>query len=187
MILASGSPRRQQLLTDLGLPFEVRLRSVPEDFAPGLSAVEVAEQLAEQKARAYLDLAPGHLVLTADTVVDLNGELLAKPADAAEAREMLLRLSGTMNRVITGVSLLTSDGIRTGHAETRVWFRSLTEAQIAHYITHYRPFDKAGAYGIQEWIGMTGVERIDGDYYNVVGLPMGLVWEYLQPWISMAD
>ncbi|TPG66037.1 Maf family nucleotide pyrophosphatase [Hymenobacter nivis] len=181
LILASNSPRRRQLLTDLGLAYEIRLRAVDEDFPPHLRRAAVAEYLAAHKAAAYAaDLAPDELVITADTIVCLGDEVLNKPADAADAAAMLTRLQGRAHEVFTGVCLRTGDGRQVVFSDqTTVHFRPLSSAEIDFYITHYKPFDKAGAYGAQDWVGMVGVTRLEGSYFNVMGLPVHRVWAEL--------
>jgi septum formation protein len=181
LILASNSPRRRQLLSDLGLAYEVRLREVAEDFPPHLVRGEVAEFLARHKASAYLpDLAPDELVITADTIVCLDDDVLNKPADAAEAVAMLTRLQGRAHEVFTGVCLRSGDGREVVFSDqTTVHFRPLSRTEIEHYVAHYQPFDKAGAYGAQDWIGMVAITRIEGSYFNVMGLPVHRVWREL--------
>ena len=181
LVLASNSPRRQQLLTDLGLAYEIRLREVDESFPPHLRRAEVAEYLARHKAAAYApDLAADEVVLTADTIVCLDDDVLNKPADAAEAAAMLGRLQGRAHEVFTGVCLLGGDGREVVFSDqTTVHFRPLSAAEIDFYITHYQPFDKAGAYGAQDWLGMVGVTRLEGSYFTVMGLPVHRVWEEL--------
>ncbi|MGI4739667.1 MAG: Maf family nucleotide pyrophosphatase [Janthinobacterium lividum] len=190
LILASGSPRRRQLLTELGLPYEIRLREVDESFPPHLRRAQVAEYLARHKAEAYRpDLAAEELLLTADTIVCLDEEVLNKPADAAEARAMLGRLQGRAHQVYTGVCLLPGDGREpvVFSDETTVHFQTLTPAEIAHYVTHYQPFDKAGAYGAQDWLGLVGIVRLEGSYFNVMGLPTHRVWPAVQALLKQAD
>ncbi|SNC62993.1 septum formation protein [Hymenobacter gelipurpurascens] len=182
LVLASNSPRRRQLLTELGVAYEVRLREVDESFPPHLVRAEVAEYLAAHKASAYAsDLAPDELVLTADTIVCLDDDVLNKPAGAAEAVQMLQRLQGRFHDVYTGVCLLAGDGRKVVFSDqTRVHFRALTLSEIEHYVAHYKPFDKAGAYGAQDWIGMVAVTHLEGSYFNVMGLPVHRVWEELE-------
>ncbi|MFD2787354.1 Maf family nucleotide pyrophosphatase [Hymenobacter rubripertinctus] len=181
LVLASGSPRRHQLLTDLGLRYEVRLREVDESFPARLRRAEVAEYLAAHKAAAYApDLAADELVLTADTIVCLDEDVLNKPADEAEAVAMLQRLQGRAHEVYTGVCLRHADGRQVVFSDvTRVHFRALSTAEIEHYVRQYQPLDKAGAYGAQDWIGMVAVTRLEGSYFNVMGLPVHRVWEEL--------
>jgi septum formation protein len=181
LILASNSPRRQELLGKLDLVFEIKLKEVPEEFPPHLKREQVAEYLANHKADAYRhDLAPGDLLITADTIVCLGDHILNKPQDEAEARAMLRLLSGQVHEVITGVCLLSQDKKAVFHDLTRVHFKDLTEKEITHYVSKYRPLDKAGAYGAQEWLGMIGVDRIEGSYFNVMGLPVHKLYEELQ-------
>ncbi|MBC6611539.1 septum formation protein Maf [Hymenobacter sp. BT507] len=182
LLLASNSPRRRQLLTELGLPYEIRLKEVDEEFPPHLRRAEVAEFLAARKAAAYREeLAANEVILTADTIVCLDEDVLNKPADAAEAIQMLTRLQGRTHDVFTGVCLLTSDGRQVVFSDqTRVTFRPLSLAEIEFYVKKYQPLDKAGAYGAQDWIGMVGVTRLEGSYFNVMGLPVHRVWEELE-------
>lgn len=181
LILASKSPRRQQLLRDLGFDFEVRTMDVNEDHDLSLNGEEIAAHLAEKKALAFeSDLADNEIVLTSDTVVWCNGESLAKAENEAHAREMLQKLSGTSHDVITGVCLLSKKHKEVFTDTTKVYIRKLTDEEIDYYISHYRPFDKAGAYGIQEWIGMWAIEKIEGSFFTVMGLPTHLIHPYLQ-------
>jgi septum formation protein len=179
LLLASNSPRRKELLTSLGLTFEVRVKEVQEDFPEHLYREEVAEFLASHKADAYLQDLSDELLLTADTIVCLGDRILNKPADYEEAFQMLRSLSGTSHEVITGVCLLTKERKTVFHDVTKVYFKELSDSEIDYYITHYKPFDKAGAYGIQEWIGMVGIRKIEGSYFNVVGLPVQKLYEHL--------
>lgn len=181
LILASNSPRRRQLLTELGLNYEVRLLEVAEDFPAHLRRAEVAEYLAAHKAAAYVaGLAPDEVVLTADTIVCLGDDVLNKPADVAEATAMLTRLQGRTHEVITGVCLRCGDGRQVVFSDqTTVYFRALSPAEISHYIATAQPFDKAGAYGAQDWIGMVGITRLEGSYFTVMGLPVHRVWAEL--------
>lgn len=143
----------------------------------------VAEHLALAKAKAYDDWAQDHVVITADTVVALGQRLLAKPGNAREAVQMLQDLSGNENWVVSGVCVSHAGRKKLFHEVTKVHFRALSRREIAHYVEVFQPYDKAGAYGIQEWIGMVGVERIEGDYYNVVGLPVARLWQELDEWL----
>lgn len=183
LVLASGSPRRRQLLTDLGLTFEIRLRDVDESFPSELRGAAVAEYLARHKAAAYAaDLAADELLLTADTIVCLGEEVLNKPADAAEAQAMLTRLQGRAHQVHTGVCLWPGDGrAPVVFADTTtVWFAPLSVADIDFYVARYAPFDKAGAYGAQDWLGLVAIERLEGSYFGVMGLPTHRVWAALR-------
>ncbi|MFC6223244.1 Maf family nucleotide pyrophosphatase [Hymenobacter artigasi] len=182
LILASNSPRRRQLLTDMGLPYEIRLREVDEDFPVHLRRAEVAEYLAAHKAAAYApDLAPDELVITADTIVCLENDVLNKPADRAEATAMLTRLQGRAHDVFTGVCLLAGDDRQMVFSDqTTVHFRSLSPAEIGYYIDTCQPYDKAGSYGAQDWLGMAAITRLEGSYFNVMGLPTHRVWAALE-------
>lgn len=174
LILASNSPRRKELLAGIDTEFEIRvLPEIDETYPETLPHEEIAEYLARKKAAAYLpNLKEKELLITADTVVLLNGEILGKPADEEDARRMLRALSGQVHRVITGVCLTSGDKQVSFSDTARVTFGELQEEEIDYYVTAYRPMDKAGAYGVQEWIGYMGVERIEGSYYNVMGLPI---------------
>ncbi|MDX5421085.1 MAG: Maf family nucleotide pyrophosphatase [Hymenobacteraceae bacterium] len=172
LLLASNSPRRKELLASLGLTFAVKVKEVHEEFPEHMQREEVAEYLASHKADAYQGDLQDEALITADTIVCLGERIMNKPADYEEAFEMLRALSGTSHEVITGVCILTKEQKTVFHDSTRVYFKELTDAEIDYYITNYKPFDKAGAYGIQEWIGMIGIERIEGSYFNVVGLPV---------------
>lgn len=180
IILASGSPRRQQFFRDLNLDFEIRLKPVEENFPDHLKAAEITDFLAELKASPFKgELQTGDILITSDTIVWHEGSALGKPVDAAQAMEMIKSLCGKTHEVITSVSFRTLEKIKTVHSVTRVSFSELSEEEIQHYIHKYRPFDKAGAYGIQEWIGLIGIAHIEGSYFNVVGLPTNLVYKTL--------
>lgn len=174
IILASGSPRRQQLLKELGLDFEVRVMEVDETYPPGLKHSEIAVYLSRLKADAFrdADLCGNCLVITADTIVWLDDRVLPKPRDREDAIAILTELSGKAHDVITGVTLKSQSAATSFFSVTRVYFKHLAPEEIGYYVDVYKPFDKAGAYGIQEWIGFVGVERIEGSYYNVMGLPV---------------
>ena len=181
IILASGSPRRQQFFRDLGLNFEIRLKPVEEIYPSELKDVEITNYLAELKAAAFDgELKTNEILVTSDTIVWHEGKALEKPRDPAHALEMIKALGGKTHEVITSVCFKTSEKIRTVHAITRVTFSNLEEDEIRFYIDNFRPFDKAGAYGIQEWIGLIGVEHLEGSYFNVVGLPTHLVYQTLR-------
>ncbi len=180
IILASKSPRRQQLLSDLGLTFETMTTDTDESFPEDMPVADVAAFLAEKKAEAFLaKIDENQLVITADTIVALGDEVLNKPGDAAHAREMLKSLSGKKHEVITGVCLFSKTKKVVFSAQTSVWFKELNDEEINFYIENYKPFDKAGAYGIQEWIGYVGIYRIDGSYFNVMGLPVQQLYTHL--------
>ena len=182
IVLASNSPRRKELLAGLGLPFEVRvLEGIDESYPASLPADDVALYIAGKKAEAYrATLAADELVITADTVVIVDGEILGKPADETDAVRMLRAISGRTHQVTTGVCLLTRETERRFAVTTDVTFKQLTDEEIRYYISRYRPFDKAGAYGIQEWIGYIGVTGIRGSYYNVMGLPVQRIYEAIR-------
>lgn len=180
IILASGSPRRQQFFEELGIDFSVRLKPVKEVYPKHLSRSEITDYLAELKAEAFVgELTTGDILITSDTIVWHQGEALGKPADPAQAMEMLKSLSNKTHEVITSVCFATSESRRTVNASTRVSFCKLSDQEISYYINEFRPFDKAGGYGIQEWIGLIGIDHIEGSYFNVVGLPTHLVYETL--------
>ena len=181
LILASNSPRRKEILGGLKIPFTIKVKEVPEDFPEDLQREQIAEFLAAHKADAYLaDLAEDEAVITADTIVWLKDAVLNKPDNLEEARQMLFRLSGNMHEVVTGVSIATKTHQEVFHDVSKVYFKTLTEQEIDFYLEHFRPLDKAGAYGVQEFIGMIGIERIEGSYFNVMGLPIHLVYERLK-------
>ena len=181
LILASNSPRRKELLAGLGMPFEVRvLQDIDEEYPGDLPVNEVARYIAKEKADAYRRIiAPDELIITADTVVIVGDEILGKPIDEADAVRMLKLLSGRTHQVTTGVCLLTAEKERCFDVTTDVTFKTLTDEEIHYYVNRYRPFDKAGAYGIQEWIGYIGVTGLNGSYYNVMGLPVQRIYQEL--------
>lgn len=181
IILASKSPRRQGLIRDLGIPFEVRIHDVDEVYPDTLAAHEVPGYLARLKSTPLIDtLKEGEVLLTSDTVVIQDGIVLGKPKNAGEASEMLRSLSGNSHEVITGVSLVSRQKEIRFDNRTMVHFDSLTPEEIAYYIDRYQPYDKAGSYGIQEWIGYIGIRKIEGCYYNVMGLPVHQVYQTLK-------
>ncbi|MBW2960648.1 Maf family nucleotide pyrophosphatase [Mesonia aestuariivivens] len=178
--LASGSPRRQQFLKDLGLDFEIRLKPVEEVYSDSLRGAEIATFLAELKAQAFENsLADNEILITGDTIVCINDQALGKPKDEAEANEMLLQLSGKTHEVISSVCLKSNQKTKTFYDKTVVYFKSLSNEEINFYINNHQPFDKAGAYGIQEWIGQIGVEKIEGSYFTVMGMPTHLLYTEL--------
>jgi septum formation protein len=181
IILASQSPRRQLLLGEMGLDFEVKVPDVDEIYPAGLSAEEIAIYLAELKADSFPseELDRGTIIITADTIVSLDGEILGKPLAREDAIDMLRKLSGKMHVVVTGVCLRSGGKRRSFFARTLVWFRELTPKEIEYYVDNFHPFDKAGAYGAQEWIGYIGISRIEGSYFNVMGLPVKELYEEL--------
>lgn len=177
IILASASPRRKELLAGLDLDFKVKvIKGVSESYPESLRAEEVPQYISREKAAAY-QVADDELLLTADTVVVVDNTILGKPHDADDARRILRLISGRTHQVVTGVTLTTAKAQKTFGVTTDVTFRQLTDDEINYYISHYRPFDKAGAYGIQEWIGYIGVMSIHGSYYNVMGLPVQRIYQ----------
>lgn len=185
LILASGSPRRQHFFKELKLDFEVRLKSVEEVFPDHLKGHEVSDYLAEIKARPFKDeLKSRDILITSDTVVWHNEKILGKPLNKAEAFKMLKSISGTSHEVITSVCLSTAQTQKIINSTTKVKFKKLIDAEIEFYIDNYQPFDKAGGYGIQEWIGHIGIEEIQGSYTNVMGLPTHLFYKTLTDLVS---
>jgi septum formation protein len=185
IILASRSPRRQQLLKEMGLNFDIDTPEYDETYPPGLTGEEIALFLSRQKAGNFKDkIAGDEIVITADTIVWCNNEVLGKPADANEAKRMIRALSGNTHEVITGVTILSADKERTFTDTTRVSFDSMTDEEIDFYIDNFKPYDKAGAYGIQEWIGIAACSRIEGSYFNVVGLPVQKLYRELEGFIG---
>lgn len=179
LILASGSPRRRELMTTLGLPFQVLVSDVNESFPPQIPVRQVPAYLAEIKAEAVLSLKPDALILAADTVVVLGNEILNKPMNMEEARKMLRQLSGKIHEVHTAFCLMESGFKVTKTDLALVKFKDLSDWEIDFYIQAGKPLDKAGAYGIQEWIGLIAVEQMEGSYFTVMGLPTHLVWQEL--------
>ena len=181
IILASNSPRRRELLSGLDISYEVKvLPDIEESYPQDLLTEEIPLYIAAEKAAAYKDLMKDdELIITADTVVILGNEVLGKPSDLDKARRMLRRLSGQTHQVITGVSLCTTEKRRHFSVTTDVTFKPLTEAEIAYYVDTCQPYDKAGAYGIQEWIGYIGCTGLHGSYYNVMGLPVQRIYQEL--------
>lgn len=182
VILASNSPRRKELLSGLGVAYEVKtMPDVDESYPEGLGGGEIARHIARGKAEAYRPLIQAdELVITADTIVWLDGTVMGKPKDEEEAMNMLRRLSGKTHQVITGVCLTTVSMQKTFATVTDVTFARLTEDEISYYVTRYRPMDKAGSYGVQEWIGFVGVENLSGSYFNVMGLPIQRLYTELK-------
>jgi septum formation protein len=180
IILASGSPRRQQFFKDLDLDFEIRLKEIEEVFPPELKREAITNYLAELKAKAFDgELKDNEIVVTSDTLVWHNNKALGKPKDTQEAYTILKSLSNATHEVITSVCFKTNIKTDVIFEITKVTFNELSDEAIAYYIENYKPFDKAGAYGIQEWIGFIGVSKIDGSYANVIGLPVDKVFQYL--------
>ena len=181
VILASNSPRRRELLAGLDIPFEVKvLPDIAENYPCDLPVSQIAEYIAVEKAEAYKRaMSPDDLIITADTVVIVGNRVLGKPADAQEATGMLRLLSGRTHQVTTGVCITTLHRQSRFSVTTDVTFKQLSSEEISHYVTVYRPFDKAGAYGIQEWIGYIGVTGLHGSYFNVMGLPVQRIYDEL--------
>jgi septum formation protein len=180
LILASGSPRRQQFFKDLELDFEIRLKEIEEIYPPELKAEQITNYLAELKASAFEgELKPNEILVTSDTIVWHNNTALGKPKDEQDAFEILKSLSNATHEVITSVCFKTNEKTDVLHEVTKVTFNELSDESIHYYLENYKPYDKAGAYGIQEWIGFIGVSKIEGSYANVMGMPTDKVYEYL--------
>ena len=180
LILSSNSPRRKELLAGLDIPFEVRvIKGIDESFPNDLPTDEIAEFVSKKKAAAYA-VDEDEIVITADTIVVLDGEVLGKPRDLDDATAMLRRLSGRTHRVITGVTLKNQVKQTSFSVVSEVTFKSLSDDEISYYVHRYQPLDKAGAYGIQEWIGYVGVTSLSGSYFNVVGFPVQRIYEVLR-------
>lgn len=182
IILASKSPRRRELLAGLDLDFEVKvIPGIAENYPDSLPSECIPQYIAAEKAEAYKgSIAPDEVLITADTVVILNDEIMGKPKDDGQAREMLHKLSGKTHQVTTGVCLTTVSSQKQFHVTSHVTFKLLSDNEIDYYVSHYHPLDKAGAYGIQEWIGYVGVTRLEGSFFNVMGLPVQRIWEELK-------
>ena len=180
IILASGSPRRQEFFKTLGLDFEIRLKPIAEDFPPRLKHFEISDYLAQLKALPFKnELKENDILITSDTIVWHNNQALGKPKNDIDAFNILKSLSNTTHEVITSVCFTTKNFEKTLNASTKVTFKNLTDQEIQYYIKTCKPFDKAGAYGIQEWIGQIGVTKIEGSYFNVMGLPTHIVYKTL--------
>ena len=182
IILASNSPRRKELLAGLDVAFEVRvLKGIDESYPADLPTKQIAQYISQKKAAAYRNtIASDELVITADTIVVLGDEVMGKPKDEADACRMLRELSGKTHQVITGVTLTTTEKQYSFSVETDVTFKEFSEEEIVYYVKKYQPMDKAGSYGIQEWIGYIGVTSLQGSYFNVMGLPVQRIYEALK-------
>ena len=180
IILASNSPRRQQFLKDIGLDFRIKTHSVEEIYPEELKAAEISDYLVKLKAEPFKSLTEKQLVITADTIVWHNNQCLGKPKDRAEAVQMLQQLSEEAHQVVTSVAFTQAHQQKVIHQVSTVYFKALTATEIDYYIDNYQPFDKAGAYGIQEWIGTVGIVKIEGSYTNIVGLPVAQVLATLE-------
>lgn len=184
IILASGSPRRQQFFKEMDLAFSIRLKEVEEIYPNHLKAAEITNFLAELKANAFEnELKENDILITSDTIVWLDGKALGKPKDYDNAFKMLQELGGQTHEVITSVCMKTSTKTETFHCVTKVTFATLAEEHIRYYLDQYKPFDKAGSYGIQDWIGLIGIEKIEGSYTNVVGLPTEMLFQKLMHYV----
>ncbi len=185
IILASASPRRQQFFKDLGLEVDVKLKPIVEDFPQRLSHFEISDYLAQLKAIPFKNtLQPNDILITSDTIVWHQNKALGKPKNEKDAFEMIKSMSNATHEVITSVCFTTINFEKTVNAVTKVTFKTLLDKEIQHYIDTYKPFDKAGAYGIQEWIGLIGVTKIEGSYFNVMGLPTHLVYKTLNDMVN---
>ena len=181
LILASKSPRRQHLLKELGLDFKVQVSNVEEYYPPEFGMTAIPEYLADLKATKVREESPENsLVIAADTIVWKDEEVIGKPKDKKEAVALLKHLSGSQHQVITGVNIQSATKKYSFHAVTEVWFDDLTEEEIEYYVDRFKPYDKAGGYGIQEWIGFVGIQKIEGSFYNVMGLPVHKVYQFLK-------
>ncbi len=181
VILASKSPRRQELLKELVPTFEIRTKDVEEIYPPDLKKEQVAIFLSELKAEAFKEeLKPNDLIITSDTIVCLEDRIIGKPKDREDAFHMLSDLSGNMHEVVTAVTLMSTDKTVTFYDVTEVYFKVLSNYEIDYYINNYEPYDKAGSYGVQEWIGYIAIEKMVGSYYNVMGLPVKKLYEALE-------
>jgi len=179
IILASGSPRRQQFLKDLGVNFEIKLREVDESYPSNLKGKDIAVFISEKKSSAFNDLIDNEVLITSDTIVWVNDKALGKPKDRIDAINMLKELSGNMHEVISAFTLKTNKYTISDYSSTKVFFNELIQEEIEYYVDNFKPFDKAGSYGIQEWIGLIGINKIEGSYNNVVGLPVDMVYKAL--------
>lgn len=182
IILLSGSPRRQQILKEAGFTFDIQKTDIDEDFPASMPVDQVAMYLARKKAWHVKNRITSEIAIAADTTVVIENTILNKPADRDDAVRMLELLSGKTHTVITGVCLLSREKEIAFDDRTDVSFRELSSKEIAWYIDHFKPFDKAGAYGVQEWIGMVAIEKIAGSYFTVVGLPIHRVYQHLMDW-----
>lgn len=182
IVLASKSPRRQELLKGIGVEFSVLTKDVDESYSKNISVFDVAPFLSLKKAKAFeeSELPENYLVITADTIVVVNDKILGKPVDAEDATNMLRLISGKKHSVITGVTIRTAERIKTFSVTSKVSFDVLDEDEIEYYVCEYKPFDKAGSYGIQEWIGYIGVNNVEGSYFNVMGLPTHKLYQMLK-------
>ena len=179
IILASGSPRRQDFFSKLDIDFTIVVREVEEIFDESLQREAITDYLSQLKASAFNNISENEIVVTSDTIVWKDGKAIGKPKDVEDAKRMLRSLSNDMHEVFTSVTFTTADGQTTVNDTTKVWFKELTDAEIAFYVDNYKPFDKAGSYGIQDWLGYIGIEKIEGCFFNVMGLPTRKVYQGL--------
>lgn len=179
IILASGSPRRQQFFNDLDINFTINVKKVDEHYPSDLKGIEITEYLSKLKVAAFTAITENELIITSDTIVWKENKAIEKPSNFEEAKKMLQSLSNTKHQVITSVCFTSKNFQKMVTDTTQVWFKKLSNQEIDYYLTHYKPYDKAGSYGIQEWIGYIGIEKIEGSYFNVMGLPTHLVYKTL--------
>jgi septum formation protein len=179
IILASGSPRRQELFKDLDVDFSIEVREIEETYPLSLKGSEITDYLSQLKASAFPDLLENDLLITSDTIVWKDGEAIGKPLHSDDALRMLRNLSGSMHEVITSVCFTGKAFQETINDTTKVWFKELTDEEILYYINRHQPFDKAGGYGVQDWIGYIAIDKLEGSYFNVMGLPTHLVYKTL--------
>ena len=183
LILASSSPRRQYLMNEAGFQFRIEKPDVDESWPPALPLHQVARYLAAKKAEYFRPSMKEEIILAADTVVIINDQIINKPGDRDEAIQMLTQLSGQTHMVMTGVCIISREREESFDDTTLVTFQDLTPQEIAHYVDEHKPYDKAGAYGAQDWIGMVAIKKIEGSYFNVMGLPIHLVYQHLKGWV----
>ena len=179
IILASGSPRRQRFFKEMDIDFTIEVKEVEENYPDILRGVEITDYLSKLKADAFQNLSKNDIVITSDTIVWLNGKAVEKPKNTDDAFKMIRSFSGRMHKVFTSVTFTGKDFQKTIHDTTKVWFNDLTDEEITYYIETYQPFDKAGSYGIQEWLGYIGINKIEGSFFNVMGLPTHIVYKTL--------
>ena len=179
IILASGSPRRHQFFKELNINFTIKIKKIIERYPENLTGKEITEYLSKLKAAAFSSISENEIVISSDTIVWKDHKAIEKPRDFEEAKKMLQSLSNTNHQVITSVCFTSKNFQKVITDTTQVWFKNLSDDEINYYLTHYKPFDKAGSYGIQEWIGYIGIEKIEGSYFNVMGLPTHLVYKTL--------
>jgi len=179
IILASGSPRRHHFFKEMGIDFTIDIREIEENYPDHLRGVEITDYLSKLKASAFTDLSENDILITSDTIVWHQGKAVEKPKDTGDAFRMLQSFSGRMHKVFTSVTFTGKNFQKTIHDTTKVWFNALTDEEINYYLDNYQPFDKAGSYGIQEWLGYIAINKIEGSYNNVMGLPTHLVYKTL--------